>query len=531
MNMKKELQKKKKVGVYTLSLMRYDINNWSFRLFVDVRKSNKIISKSEEFSEVGLAEDKFKELVEEYKLESIKEGKYKFTPNDYITKPKTSDGYIMQRINKYNNKVVDENCKITTFEGLIRAFIHNKINKNVIVGNYRVECSKLVYKDSDSDNIDILALRLKNGSLLGNASKLIYCGWTRKGDEAPAQRVMFDLNVPLLPFNVFEEAKLNIQNCKIIEQGKEEDFILPKLEWDSYDNILKPVEVYLYGEQVKEPISDEKKKILFKEEKEIYKTYPKGEGKYIDGWSYRYLDKTKLTNRHFVGSMLIKVRSKCFLFDIDRNELKHYRFNPFLVELPKPCETIKEAYEMLKPKEVLQAEKKGLKVLRQGEWFFIPTKRKITEKSKSLPKVIKDGLNKIPKVRSYGILNRWGGDGSLISKTDLKDMLSGVLPKYRKVITKQVKDYNLSAKKYQSFLKREEEFNSTFNFFDYGGELKAGVNRPNRVGKLFIEDGVHYVTGKVEHTGREHEPIELKSWYKAIPNTAIKSFTITGNID
>lgn len=50
------------------------------------------------------------------------------------------------------------------------------------------------------------------------------------------------------------------------------------------------------------------------------------------------------------------------------------------------------------------------------------------------------------------------------------------------------------------------------------------------VNKKIIQ-GKTYVKGTISHTGREHEPISLKTWHYAIPNTAIKSFTITGNID
>ena len=45
----------------------------------------------------------------------------------------------------------------------------------------------------------------------------------------------------------------------------------------------------------------------------------------------------------------------------------------------------------------------------------------------------------------------------------------------------------------------------------------------------FTKESMQEVKKIVE--GREHEPLELKIWHKAIPNTAIKSFTITGNID
>jgi len=61
--------------------------------------------------------------------------------------------------------------------------------------------------------------------------------------------------------------------------------------------------------------------------------------------------------------------------------------------------------------------------------------------------------------------------------------------------------------------------------------LRAGNNRPNKVDKLFIYEGIHYCKGTVTHTGREHEPVELEKWHIAVPNTAVNSYTITGNID
>lgn len=63
------------------------------------------------------------------------------------------------------------------------------------------------------------------------------------------------------------------------------------------------------------------------------------------------------------------------------------------------------------------------------------------------------------------------------------------------------------------------------------GTLETGNTRPNYVSKyLKIKEEV-FVSGLVEHSGREHEPLTLKGWYIPIPNTATKSFTITGNID
>jgi hypothetical protein len=47
----------------------------------------------------------------------------------------------------------------------------------------------------------------------------------------------------------------------------------------------------------------------------------------------------------------------------------------FISHLPKPVSSIQEAVEILKPEVVQNAEKAGLEVRRQGEWFFIPTKK------------------------------------------------------------------------------------------------------------------------------------------------------------
>jgi hypothetical protein len=39
------------------------------------------------------------------------------------------------------------------------------------------------------------------------------------------------------------------------------------------------------------------------------------------------------------------------------------------------------------------------------------------------------------------------------------------------------------------------------------------------------------VLGTVTHSGREHEPVELKKWCLAVPNTSVKSWTIRGDVD
>ena len=137
----------------------------------------------------------------------------------------------------------------------------------------------------------------------------------------------------------------------------------------------------------------------------------------------------------------------------------------------------------------------------------------------------------MPQLDNYNLKHYYFTEGVLIKKSDVKDCLKEMKSKYRKQFKQRVEDYNKVVNKYLKFVKKKEDFENKFNFFNYGGELRAGANRPNRVGKLFIEDSINYVKGSITHTGREHEPIELNTWHKAIPNTAIKSFTITGNID
>jgi hypothetical protein len=61
--------------------------------------------------------------------------------------------------------------------------------------------------------------------------------------------------------------------------------------------------------------------------------------------------------------------------------------------------------------------------------------------------------------------------------------------------------------------------------------LQAGPNRPNYAKLGFEALGLVYVKGKISHSGREHKDLELKQWHIAIPNTATKSWTVTGDVD
>lgn len=266
---------------------------------------------------------------------------------------------------------------------------------------------------------EIIALKISQGEgieplFLGNSSILPLVGRRVSfGNESPNRSVTeiqqkLSLFITMLPFTVFSQAGLDLFQVKIRDKGLEES-VTRKIE--KYDT--KKNENYFVDEVV-----------------------------------------------HFTGASLFDVSGKLFLFDIDRRELEHKVFNPFLVELGESSvKTIEEAYQSLKPKEVIEAEKLNLKILRQGEWFFIPVKESF-EPTK----------------------------GNLQWRTD-------------------------------------DEGNMRF-------ELRAGENRPNYATKGFRQsDNQVFVSGTVTHSGREHEALILKGWFKAVPNTSIQSWQITGDID
>jgi len=121
-----------------------------------------------------------------------------------------------------------------------------------------------------------------------------------------------------IPFNVLRSAELDPEKIKIIEQGPEETF------------------------EIK-----------------------------------RDLTTRHLTTRHFTGAVLLENEGRKFFLDVDRREIQHKIFNAFFVEVNSNVNSIAEAYDSMKPQEVKDAEAAGIEVLRQGEWFFIPTENYI----------------------------------------------------------------------------------------------------------------------------------------------------------
>jgi hypothetical protein len=79
---------------------------------------------------------------------------------------------------------------------------------------------------------------------------------------------------------------------------------------------------------------------------------------------------------HRIGAVLLEYAGKYYLCAMDEGSY-------FISLLPRKVTSITKAFQALKPREVIKAEKagvKGVKVVRQGEWFFIPVNKVIKEK-------------------------------------------------------------------------------------------------------------------------------------------------------
>lgn len=306
--------------------------------------------------------------------------------------------------------------KIKNLSDALKTFLNGETGK---FGNYFATKNALVYRTLstvDDFNQDVLVLRLiRSGKVhyLANASRLNYCESKisfgerhakRWGGETQTQQYLRECGFPMLPFSSFTQAGLKISDAEILDQTGSETVIEKTLDHN---------------------------------------------------------DKEKMIERHFTGASLFLIGGKCFLFDIDREEIKHGLFNPFICELPSKVNSIVEAYDILKPLEVRTAEIEGKEVLRQGEYFFI----------------------KVAEQDAY--------------KPDAGQA-----------------DWNF-----------RENNESSFKT----ARLSAQGNRPHLVS--FFNEDAGLVSGEVLHTGREHKNLVLKGWFKPVPNTATRAFTLRGDVD
>lgn len=201
-------------------------------------------------------------------------------------------------------------------------------------------------------------------------------------------------------------------------------------------------------------------------------------------------------SRHFTGALLLENAGRRFLMDVDRIEIGHGIFNAFFVEVTPQVTSIAEAYESMKPQEVKDAESAGVKVLRQGEWFFIPTAKTVT----------------VPR----GSIKSWMPQGR-----ELEESPQGVTRK--------------------SISHGKGRPNALFTPFGFGelDELVCGfVSHTGREHKtlslgVYTEDAKDVLEGTMQRTWGENTPddkITFDLW-RVIGNTTVSNFTIQGAVD
>jgi len=82
---------------------------------------------------------------------------------------------------------------------------------------------------------------------------------------------------------------------------------------------------------------------------------------------------------HTLGDTVVRVQDRFYISAVDETGVGRGMY--FLAELlcDRAPATLQEAFDVLKPKVVREAEARGANVMRQGEWFAIPTKRLTSE--------------------------------------------------------------------------------------------------------------------------------------------------------
>jgi hypothetical protein len=86
-----------------------------------------------------------------------------------------------------------------------------------------------------------------------------------------------------------------------------------------------------------------------------------------------------MRNVHTLGDSVVRVKDRFYLSAVDETGVGNGMY--FLAELAtdRAPETLEAALNFLKPKMVREAEARGADVLRQGEWFAIPTYYRTSE--------------------------------------------------------------------------------------------------------------------------------------------------------
>lgn len=303
-----------------------------------------------------------------------------------------------------------------SYESSVQVFLQRK-GKTVKIDDYKISVNQIVQGKT------IVAFRDSKGDIFMNSQVLNITHFEREfmGGQSLIQAEVRKAAKYSIPLNVLESANLKLNETRVLEQGPESDH-------------------RIYG---------------------------------VNKWGQR--NSSLDQDRHFTGALLLENSGRKFLMDIDREEIKHGIFNAFFVEVERKVKTIAEAYESMKPQEVRDAESKGLKVERQGEWFFIQTDETVTVRKEDV--------------------NTW----------------------FDKDVDKQVHRFDVSHGK-----GRPNRLYRPVGFGDLDKLVCGTVTHTGREHRD-LDLGSHAA-------GKNGEFTVFKLW-KLVPNATISNFTITGDID
>jgi hypothetical protein len=190
-------------------------------------------------------------------------------------------------------------------------------------------------------------------------------------------------------------------------------------------------------------------------------------------------------------------------FDTTANRRGGY----FLSVLPRKVTSVDDAYEALKPKEVIEAEAKGIKVLRQGDIFAIPTDFTTAELKELKHKYTKAKREDYPSTKR--IFLNWYNKR-----------------KYAEEYAAQLAEHSWYIDKKYFKVERPEVLGTTHT-------VSEMITIGNPLGK-----GETYARGSIRHNHNDNRPPEHRVvnlakgvWYRIVRNTSLGDWAAAGNVD
>lgn len=332
---------------------------------------------------------------------------------------------------------------IKDYSTACQVFVTGK-GKKTVVDDYVVTTSEV------RQNSVLVAFKDKAKKVWLNSQLLRCTDFERSfmGNQSMIQKELKKIANFEIPFNVLEAARLALNETTIVEQGPESSHV------------------------VKDKVGSNNK-----------------------------------VNRHFTGALFLENAGRKFLMDIDREEIKHDIFNVFFVEVSKDATSIKSAYESMIPDVVKQAMASGLEVKRQGEWFFIPTGKKIEVGSNDVSRWARGDKNQhlVQKNISHGK----GRPNSLYAPmnfgAEIDALVCGIVEH--------------SGREHNPLCLGIRQKTWTKSTSDLSGRVLANETKVNSFYQSYGGS-----------SSNENKTFEVDLW-QVVGNTTVDNFTITGDVD